>query len=88
MIDPDMNTLSIVRQCELVSISRSVFYYEGKGESSFNLLLMRLIDEQFDGSLCSHVCFAIWRRPIMAPGRWHVTFGAVATASPASVYGG
>ena len=47
MVDPDMKTLSVVRQCELVSISRSVFYYAGKGESPFNLLLMRLIDEQF-----------------------------------------
>jgi putative transposase len=31
----------------LVSISRSSFYYEGKGESRLNLNLMRLIDEQF-----------------------------------------
>jgi len=47
MVDPDMKRLPIVRQCELVSISRSVFYYESKGESPLNLLLMRLIDEQF-----------------------------------------
>jgi putative transposase len=47
MIDPNHPRLSIVRQCELVSISRSSFYYEGKGESLLNLELMRLIDEQF-----------------------------------------
>ena len=47
MIDPDEPRLSIVRQCELVSISRSSFYFEGKGESPLNLTLMRLIDEQF-----------------------------------------
>ena len=47
MIDPDEPGLSIVRQCELVSISRSSFYFEGKGESPLNLTLMRLIDEQF-----------------------------------------
>jgi len=88
MIDPGMKKLPIIRQCELVSISRSVFYYTGKGESPLNLLLMRLIDEQFDGSLRSHVCFAIWRRLIMAPARWRVTFGAVATVSPASGCGG
>jgi len=47
MIDPNHPRLSVVRQCELVSISRSSFYYEGKGESLLNLELMRLIDEQF-----------------------------------------
>ena len=30
-----------------VSIARSSFYYESQGESPLNLLLMRLIDEQF-----------------------------------------
>ncbi len=38
---------SVVRQCALVSISRSSFYYEGQGESPLNLRLMRVIDEQF-----------------------------------------
>ena len=47
MIDPAEPRLSIVRQCELVNISRSSFYFEGKGESALNLELMRLIDEQF-----------------------------------------
>ena len=47
MIEPGHPKLSIVRQCELVRISRSWFYYESKGESGFNLDLMRLIDEQF-----------------------------------------
>ena len=39
--------LSIVRQCELVSISRSSFYREPTVESEATLRLMRLIDEQF-----------------------------------------
>jgi len=47
MIAPGHGRLSIARQCALVSISRSSFYYEGKGESPLNLKLMRLIDEQF-----------------------------------------
>jgi putative transposase len=47
MIDSDHPRLSIVRQCELVSIARSSHYYTGKGESALNLTLMRLIDEQF-----------------------------------------
>ncbi len=47
MIDPKHPRLGIARQCVLVSISRSSFYYQGKGESPLNLALMRLIDEQF-----------------------------------------
>jgi len=47
MIEPNHRRLSIVKQCDLVRISRSSFYYEGKGESEFNLELMRLIDERF-----------------------------------------
>jgi hypothetical protein len=47
MIDPGHPRLSIVRQCELVSIGRSTFYREATPESAENLVLMRLIDEQF-----------------------------------------
>ena len=47
MVDPDHAALSITRQCGLLSIARSSFYYEGKGESPLNLRLMRRIDEQF-----------------------------------------
>ena len=47
MIDGNQSKLSIARQCRLVSISRSTFYYEGRGESALNLELMRRIDEQF-----------------------------------------
>ena len=47
MIDSAHGRLSIARQCSLVSISRSSFYYQGKGESPLNLNLMRRIDEQF-----------------------------------------
>ncbi len=47
MIDPGHPRLSIVRQCELVSISRSSFYRAPTPESAENLALMRLIDEQF-----------------------------------------
>ena len=46
MIDSDHPSLSIARQCQLVSISRSGYYYQRSGESELNLTLMRLIDEQ------------------------------------------
>ena len=39
MIEPNHPRLSIVRQCELVGISRSSFYYEAKGETPLNLQL-------------------------------------------------
>jgi len=39
--------LSLGRQCRLVSISRSSFYYTPKGENPENLALMRRIDELF-----------------------------------------
>ena len=47
MIDPGHPRLSIVRQCELASISRSSFYREPRAENEETLRLMRLIDEQF-----------------------------------------
>lgn len=47
MVEPTNSHVSIVRQCRLLSISRSGWYYESKGENPFNLSLMRMIDEQF-----------------------------------------
>jgi len=47
MIEPANANLSISKQCKLLSISRSPFYYEPKGESEMNLELVRVIDKQF-----------------------------------------
>ena len=47
MIEPEHPRLSVVRQCELVSISRSGFYRAPAPETAENLALMRLIDAQF-----------------------------------------
>jgi putative transposase len=47
MIDPGHPDLSVGKQCTLLSISRSSFYYTPKGETEMNLALMRQIDEQF-----------------------------------------
>ncbi|KEQ13671.1 hypothetical protein GZ77_15310 [Endozoicomonas montiporae] len=48
-IDPDHSKISIQRQCELVGLSRSSWYYQASPalESPENLNLMRLIDEQY-----------------------------------------
>jgi putative transposase len=47
MIELDHAELSLRRQCELLGLNRSTWYYEPAGESSENLQLMRLIDEQY-----------------------------------------
>ena len=47
MIRRDVSGLSLSRQCEILSISRSSFYYAPKGESPENLALMRRIDDLF-----------------------------------------
>ena len=47
MIDPGHPRLSIQRQCELLELPRSSYYYQAKGEAPYNLLLMRLIDEHY-----------------------------------------
>ncbi len=39
--------IPISRQCELLGLSRSSYYYESKKDNSDNLWLMNLIDEQF-----------------------------------------
>ena len=40
--------IPVVRQCELLAMSRSSFYYcPGGGGDEYNLTLMRLIDEEF-----------------------------------------
>ncbi len=45
MIEPQVERLSLVRQCALLGIARSSFYYPPVGESQANLRLMRLMDE-------------------------------------------
>lgn len=47
MIEPNLPALSVDKHCALLSISRSSFYYEPKGETEMNLDQMRLIDKQF-----------------------------------------
>ena len=47
LVDGSYPGLSIIRQCELVEIARSSYYYAGTGEKPLNLELMRIMDEQF-----------------------------------------
>ncbi len=47
MVDRRHPSLSIVRQCTLLDISRSGLYYQPKGVSEKDLTLMKLIDRQY-----------------------------------------
>lgn len=50
LIEPEHSILSIRRQCELLGLSRASYYYEPSQESEENLMLMRLLDEQYTKS--------------------------------------
>lgn len=47
MIDSDPSQLSVSKQCQLVGVSRSSFYYQPVEISEEDLAWMRLIDEQY-----------------------------------------
>lgn len=47
MIEPESSVLSISTQCEILSVSKSSFYYVPVGESEENLAIMRKLDEQY-----------------------------------------
>jgi putative transposase len=47
LIEPDHPYLSIARQCDLVGLARSSYYYSSAGETGENLHLMRLLDAQY-----------------------------------------
>ena len=47
MIEATNPDIAIYRQCELLGLARSSYYYEPAGESEYNFELMKLIDEQY-----------------------------------------
>ncbi len=46
-MEKDNGEIAVARQCELLNLSKSSFYYSSTVNDDFNLELMRLIDEQF-----------------------------------------
>jgi putative transposase len=46
-IDPNQTEITIARQCALLGLARSSYYYHPQEETAENLLLMRLLDEQY-----------------------------------------
>ena len=47
LIEPAHKTISISRQCELLGLARSSYYFREASESALNLTLMKLIDEEY-----------------------------------------
>ena len=47
LVNPSHEELSIIRQCALLGIHRSGYYYKPRAESALNLELMRLMDEHY-----------------------------------------
>jgi putative transposase len=46
-MEPDHEMISLSRQCELLDLARSSYYYQPEKDESYNHFLMNLIDEQF-----------------------------------------
>lgn len=47
MVDKNYSKLSILKQCNVLSVSRSSYYYKAVEENESNLKLMRIIDEEY-----------------------------------------
>jgi putative transposase len=47
LVEPDHAEISVRRQCDLLGVNRSGLYYQPVGENAENLILMRLIDEEY-----------------------------------------
>jgi len=47
MVEKEHPQLSVTRQCRLLGLKRSTYYYQARGEGPNNQELMRRIDEQF-----------------------------------------
>jgi putative transposase len=47
LIEPGHGQLSVRRQCELLGLNRSSFYYQAAPEGEDDLRLMRLLDEEY-----------------------------------------
>jgi len=51
-VEPKDTRFSVRQQCDLLGINRSTLYYRPAGESAENLMLMRLLDEQYTRTPC------------------------------------
>ena len=67
MVEPDHPRLTVQQQCELLGLARSSLYYQPVGETSYNLELMRTIDEIY----ASHPMLGVRRMTFMLRRKGH-----------------
>ena len=51
LVEPAHLQINMARQCELLGLPHSTYYYHSNGESPENLHLMRLLDEKYTDTL-------------------------------------
>jgi len=47
LVERDNKTIAVARQCKLLGLSRSSYYYSSTRDDEYNLELMRFLDEQY-----------------------------------------
>ncbi len=47
LVEPDHREISLARQCDLLGLARSSWYYQPAQDDPYNEYLMRLMDQQF-----------------------------------------
>jgi putative transposase len=47
LVERDNEAIAVARQCELLGLSRSSYYYSSTRDDEYNLELMQLLDEQY-----------------------------------------
>ena len=67
LIDHRHPRLSVLRQCDLIGLSRSSLYYRAQGEDAYSQQLMRLMDLQYT----SHPYFGVRRMTAMLNREGH-----------------
>ena len=55
MLEVNQQELSVRQQCELLGLNRSNIYYQNQPEDTYNLLLMKLLDEEYTRHPCKGV---------------------------------
>ena len=47
MIEPEHSRIAVTRQCNILSVAWSSYYYQSRRDDAYNLELLRLIDERY-----------------------------------------
>lgn len=47
LVEPANSEISVARQCEILGLNRSTYYYQYRGLSEATEVIMRLVDERY-----------------------------------------